>query len=75
MGKPKDGNIGMRIKLTDSEERAKAAALKLSPDIKKLSKPFITDNGRTQIFFKPGVDPQQAGEHFVKLLAERSITA
>jgi hypothetical protein len=45
-------------------QKARKEALRKSPDIKKLSEPFICDNGRTLVYFKKGANVQKKGKEF-----------
>jgi len=71
--KPKDGSIGLKEVLTEEQILSREQAFKMSPDISKLSEPFITDNGRTMIYFRKGVDVQAKGQAFVEHLNSRVI--
>lgn len=41
---------------TPDYDRKRKRAISLSPDVNNLSAPYITDNGRTMVYFKPGAD-------------------
>jgi len=69
MKTPKPGSIGIKEQLTPEQLEAKRKALLKSPKLSELSEPFITDNGRTLIYFKKGDDVQQRGEEFLKKLS------
>jgi len=71
--KPKDGSIELIPVLSEEEKLSREQAIKKSPDLKKLSEPFVTDNGRTLIYFKKGADVQAKGEEFVKHLNSRVL--
>ena len=62
--KPKDGSIGVKVDYTDEQLKARQKALNQSPDPKKLSEPYITDNGRTLVYFKKGADVAKKGMIF-----------
>ena len=71
--KPKDGSIGLKEVLTEEQSLSREQALLKSPNLKNLSEPFITDNGRTMIYFRKGVDVQAKGQAFVEHLNSRVI--
>jgi len=65
----KDGVINQTQSLlseTKQEEKERREALKKSPRLKDLSEPYVTDNGRTMVYFKKGDDVIAKGEEFEK---------
>lgn len=63
----KDGVISPTQEIlleTKHQERARKEALMKSPNINKLSEPYVCDNGRTLVYFKRGADVQRKGEEF-----------
>ena len=65
----KPGSIGVKENLTPEQLEAKRKALQKSPKLSDLSEPFITDNGRTLIYFKKGDNVQERGEELLKKLS------
>lgn len=69
MKQPKPGSIGIKEQLTPEQLEAKRKALQKSPKLSDLSEPFVTDNGRTLIYFKKGDNVQERGEELLKKLS------
>ena len=61
---PKPGSIGFGTEFSDEELKAQKKAILKSPDISTLSEPWVSDNGRTLVYFKKGTDVEAEGRKF-----------
>lgn len=60
----KEGDINKLQDLiaeTPQHEDARKKAIAKSPKLKDLSEPYVTDNGRTRVYFKKSEDPAEKG--------------